>query len=172
MQKERDGWCVMGRGSLVYCSIFGLLKAPRTIVPPRCFEEPRIVLENLNPLTIDGVDMYGGTAGDCVIQFLEARMHPFKCRKYRILSPRWRTCFLRFFNILFCFATIRVAPRPQLYVLILRSTTVAAETRSEGCQNKFVENCKPDLKRLTYCKRLWSGSLSQAANMTNGRQPK
>ena len=36
---------------------------------PLRLAEPRIILENSNPFTIDGVNMFGGTAGDCIIQF-------------------------------------------------------------------------------------------------------
>lgn len=31
--------------------------------------EPRIVLENSNPFTIDGVILSGGASGECIIQF-------------------------------------------------------------------------------------------------------
>lgn len=36
---------------------------------PICAVEPRIVLENSNPFTIDAVTIHGGTSGDCIIQF-------------------------------------------------------------------------------------------------------
>lgn len=46
----------------------------QTIVVDAFFAEPRIVLENSNPLTVDGVAMCGGTSEDCIVEFPKARM--------------------------------------------------------------------------------------------------